>query len=136
MSIDSFPSRDQIDALEEKAIFRIFNKKTKKYISIGSKSKTTWRKLPWVENAIHQELNRRYATSLNIDDLEIHIFPISEHIAVDGLAFQNYMKDREAEKKKKKEEKEKAYQKKLAHQRVLRAKKELEIAMNELKDLK
>jgi len=60
----------QIQALENKAIFKIFNKTTRKYMS-RSRSKSSWRTLAWAQTALHDFVKESWSR-VSLQDLELH----------------------------------------------------------------
>lgn len=65
--------------LGQKAMYRVFNKTTSKYIS-GGRSKSSWQRLPAVLDFISDRGHRYHWYT--IEELEIHVFPVVEHTVV------------------------------------------------------
>jgi hypothetical protein len=54
-----------------KALYRVYDKKTDKYLSFGYKNKSTWTSPVWVDRAIKNNLK-----TADIDSIEVHVFPV------------------------------------------------------------
>jgi hypothetical protein len=89
-----------------KAIYRIFNKLTNKYISTGSKSKSTWQRISGAIDAAEsyaqrynsniytgQILSKNKAKQWAAQNLELHIFPVTK---AEVVTLEDYYKQTEA----------------------------------------
>jgi hypothetical protein len=119
-----------------KANYKVFDKKTGKYISPGYKSKSTWTSPSWAIEAARTHANQQVSSypynkaqkslieNYVIKNLELHILPLQDAIKVPmAEAIDQHIKEKE-EKKAKEAEKQEAYRK----QREI---KELEIKIAE-----
>ena len=105
-----------------KANYKVFDKRTGKYISPGYKSKSTWANQTWAIEAArtyasHQAssygyIERKSAIDNYIkENLELHILPLQDAIKVPmSEAIDQHIKEKE-EKKAKEAEKQEAYRK-------------------------
>ncbi|MEO6304726.1 MAG: hypothetical protein ABIP51_16310 [Bacteroidia bacterium] len=71
----------------KKALYRVYNTETKKYLSAGYKPKTTWHSSVWATRAAASII---YDNELDASKIEIHIFPVVDAIKV---SYENFKKD-------------------------------------------
>jgi hypothetical protein len=64
----------------QKAIYRIYNVDTQKYVSVGYKHKSSWHSLGWTKTAV-KTYKKDYGWKSSMK-LEIHAFPLGELIKI------------------------------------------------------
>ena len=74
--------------LGQKAMYRVFNKTTSKYIS-GGRSKSSWQRLSAVLDFVSDRVYRCHW--YKIEELEIHVFPVVEHTVVSVSEADQYL---------------------------------------------
>lgn len=109
-------------AKKEKYIYRLRNIETKKYVSGGSKSKSTWQREYAVIDAIKSHC-KHYGKK--IEDFEICLFPVNEPKSVRADIYIKNYENAENEKKQKEIEKERAKERAIKTQRRFELEKQL-----------
>lgn len=116
------PERKKTKAKKEKYIYRLRNIETKKYVSGGSKSKSTWQREYAVIDAIKSHC-KHYGKK--IEDFEICLFPVNEPKSVRADIYIKNYENAENEKKQKEIEKERAKERAIKTQRRFELEKQL-----------
>lgn len=63
-------SNKNFNIATKKALYKIFNTVTKKYLSFGYRNKATWNSPVWVEKAVFENIHES-----EYENIEIHIYP-------------------------------------------------------------